>query len=129
MCQKMIALVDDEPGLRRLNAEILTEAGYVVETAADGAQAWVALDRGSYDLLLIDNVMPNLSGTELLQKLHAARKSIPTIMVTGTLPGQGIRRLPWFDQVPIMLKPYTLFELVAAVKKILRSVSVSQVLA
>jgi DNA-binding response OmpR family regulator len=120
-----ILLVDDEPDLHRLNVEILTEAGYVVETADDGVEALAALAGGSYDLLVTDNVMPNLSGAQLLQKLHAARKSVPTIMMTGTLPRPEIRGLPWFQTVCIMLKPYILSDLLAAVKKTLRSTSAS----
>ena len=118
-----ILIVDDEPDIRQLNTEVLTDSGYDVEVAEDGFKAWEALQKGSYDLLITDNEMPNMSGVKLLEKLHSNNKSIPAIMATGTMPADELKRQPWFQIVPIVLKPYTLKELLVTVKNTLRSVS------
>jgi PleD family two-component response regulator len=82
-----ILVVDDKPAIRRLNSELLMEAGYEVDAVADGVMAWDALKRNHYDLLITDNLMPKMSGIELLEKLYAVHKFVPVIMATGTMPG------------------------------------------
>ncbi len=62
-----ILVVDDEDNTRKLNAAVLTQAGYEVDTARDGAAGWEALQTGSYDLLITDNSMPKVTGVEMLR--------------------------------------------------------------
>lgn len=59
-----ILVVDDDGGIRHLNAEVLIHSGYEVDAAADGAAAWQTLNADSYDLLIADHNMPNASGPE-----------------------------------------------------------------
>src|SRR5690606_30118866 len=73
-----ILVVDDDADLRQLNASVLQNSGYEVSTAEDGAAALAALDADCYDLLLTDHNMPKLTGIELLNQLHIARKTLPT---------------------------------------------------
>ena len=84
-----ILVVDDEVLIRRLNNEVLTAAGYRVDLAEDGVVAWNMLQLNPYDLLITDNVMPKMTGVELLLKLHASHRSLPTLLVSGTLPSQN----------------------------------------
>lgn len=116
-----ILVVDDEPLIRQLNTEVLLESGYEVDAAEDGAVAWETLQHSGYDLLITDNDMPNVSGVDLLKKLCAARIPMPVIMVTGTFPQDEFARYPWLQPAATLLKPYTLAELLGAVKKILRA--------
>jgi DNA-binding response OmpR family regulator len=117
---RRILVVDDEPLLRRLNTEVLVDAGYRVDTAEDGAVAWDALQIGSYDLLITDNEMPKVSGVGLLKQLRAARMDLPAIMVTGTFPQKEFTQYPWLQSVATLLKPYTIEELLGTVKTVLR---------
>src|ERR1700722_8747805 len=78
-----ILVVEDDEDMRRLNTEVLKQFGYQVDAVEDGAIAWDTLQRNKYDLVVTDNAMPNLSGVELLRKLHAARMALPVIMATG----------------------------------------------
>jgi two-component system alkaline phosphatase synthesis response regulator PhoP len=114
-----ILVVDDEPDIRQLNTEVLTESGYKVDVAEDGAVAWQALNTRSYDLLITDNEMPKVSGVELLEKLHDARMPLPVIMVSGTMPTEELQRHLWLDIHTILPKPYTIAELLAKVKEVL----------
>src|SRR5664279_651698 len=117
---RRILVVDDEPLLRRLNTEVLVDAGYRVDTAEDGADAWDTLQLNSYDLLITDNEMPNVSGVDLLKKLRAARMDMPVIMVTGTFPQEAFAHHPWLQPAATLLKPYTIEELLGTVQTVMR---------
>ncbi len=118
-----ILVVDDEADIRRLNAEVLSDSGYQVDTAKDGAAAWDALQIKSYHLLITDNSMPKISGVELLRKLHQARIAMPVIMISGTLPLEELKREPWLQIHAMLRKPYTLAELLKKVNDILNVTS------
>jgi len=90
-----------------------------VDSAEDGAAAWQALNNDSYDLLLTDHNMPNVSGVDLLKKLHAARMALPVILVTGAPPAEELERQPWLQIDAVLLKPFTVDELLDTVKKVL----------
>jgi two-component system chemotaxis response regulator CheY len=116
-----ILLVDDDTSLRRLGTEVLSRSGYEVEAAEDGAAAWEALNADSFDLMITDNNMPNLTGVELLKKLHATRMALPVIMATGQLPDEEFTQYPWLQPAATLLKPYSIEELLRIVKVVLRA--------
>jgi DNA-binding response OmpR family regulator len=116
-----ILVVEDDPNLRQLNTEALTHSGYEVDAAEDGAVAWTALRQTNYDLLITDQRMPRVSGLELLNKLRAARLSLPVIMATGTSPEAEFARQPWLKPEAILLKPYTIPELLSLVAVVLHA--------
>jgi DNA-binding response OmpR family regulator len=113
-----ILVVDDEPMILQLNSEVLSDAGYDVDSAEDGAAAWDALQLNRYDLLITDHDMPNMSGLELVRKLHAARVTLPVIMASGTMPVEELKRHPWLPIEAKLQKPYTLTELLCAVSNV-----------
>ncbi len=115
-----ILVVEDDPAIRRLNTEMLERSGYEVDSAEDGATAWQALNTHAYDLLITDNVMPKVTGVELLEKLRAARITLPVVMATGVLPKAVFARYPGLQPDATLLKPYTSAELLRTVKKVLR---------
>jgi len=114
-----ILMVDDDPDIRRISATALNRAGYHVDTANDGAFAWEALDASRYDLMITDNNMPNLTGMELLKKLYATHMTLPCIMAAGKMPEEEFTRYPWLQPAATLLKPYTIEQLLGAVKKVL----------
>jgi DNA-binding response OmpR family regulator len=115
-----ILVVEDDDSVRHLNTQALKRSGYEVEAAEDGAAAWEALNNASYDLLITDNVMPRLTGVELLKKLRSSRMDLPVIMATGTLPEAEFTRYPWLRPAATVLKPYTIEEMLRTVKKVMR---------
>lgn len=115
-----ILVVEDDISLGKLNCEVLSRSGYAVDVVVDGAAVWVELNAGSYDLMTTDNNMPKVTGVESLKRLHAARLDMPVIMVTGKLPTEEFTRYPWLQPTATLLKPYTIAELLWAVKKVLR---------
>ena len=116
---RRILVVEDDDDIRRLNTEVLIHHGYRVDAAEDGAVAWDALQLNSYDLMVTDNAMPKVTGVELLQKLHAARMELPVIMATGSFPNTESKRHPWLQPAAMVLKPYTIDELLVAVTEVL----------
>jgi DNA-binding response OmpR family regulator len=119
--RQRILVVDDEAMIRRLNTEVLTYSGYLVDAAEDGAAAWEAIQSNTYDLLVTDHAMPNLTGVELLKKLYAARMALPVILATGTYPQEELAEHPWLQIEASLLKPYTFDELLDTVKNVLHA--------
>jgi CheY-like chemotaxis protein len=117
-----ILVAEDDDDIRCLNTEVLAGSGYEVDAAADGAIAWDILQFKHYDLLVTDYNMPKMSGVELLLKLHAARMSLPVILVSGTIPTDKLKRHPWLQIDATLSKPYTPEELLATVGKVLNAI-------
>lgn len=115
-----ILVVDDDADIRHLNAAVLKGSGYEVDTAVDGDDAWAILDSQCYDLLITDHSMPKLTGIELLNELHVAGKSLPSILVSGDLPTAELRRHPWLRISATLLKPYTATDLLDTVRQALQ---------
>ena len=113
-----ILVVDDDLAIRELSTAVLTNSGYDVDTAEDGAAAWQALNADGYDLMITDQNMPKLTGVELLEKLRAARMDMPVILATGALPAKAFSRSPWLQPTATLLKPFTIEELLGMVKAI-----------
>jgi len=116
-----VLVVDDEPLICRLNTDILAGAGYQVDIAENGAAAWDALQRKDYDLLVTDNQMPKLSGVDLVTKVRTAGMVLPVIMATATLPEEKFTQHTWLYPFVMMLKPYSLAELLGTVKAMLHA--------
>jgi DNA-binding response OmpR family regulator len=114
-----ILVVDDDPLICQLNTEVLIAAGYHVDAAGDGDVAWDALQLINYDLLITDNNMPKVSGINLLKRIYAAQMEIRTIMATGRMPDAEFAAHPWLQPTALLLKPYTIAEILDTVEKVL----------
>lgn len=80
---KTILLADDDENLRRVLEFQLTEAGYRVSTAADGAKALEIFSGEDFDCVITDLRMPKLSGLEFLEKIKTVNAEIPVIVITA----------------------------------------------
>jgi DNA-binding NtrC family response regulator len=78
-----ILVVDDEPSNRSILAQVLARAGYKVETADDGAHALQRLERFRPDLIILDYMMPEVSGIDVLRELRKREDDTPVIMITA----------------------------------------------
>ena len=119
-CLPRILMVDDNEVICRLNRRTLGSHGYSVDTANDGEAGWNAIvtslnDSTSYDLVVTDNNMPQLSGVELIEKMRSAQIRLPVIMASGSIPAD-VRSLRIAAVLP---KPYFSDQLVQTVKKVL----------
>jgi DNA-binding response OmpR family regulator len=121
-----ILVVEDNREIRHLSAEILIDSGYHVDAAEDGSVAWDILQLKSYDLLITDQHMPKLSGVELLKKIYTARMTLPIIMATGIMPTWEFAMHPWLLPAKMLLKPYTLENLLGMVKNVLHKTTITR---
>jgi len=78
-----ILIVDDEPGLRLLYRDELTEEGYQVVTAADSPEATHFLAGGDIDLVVLDIQLQQENGLDALQKMVKAHKDLPVILCSA----------------------------------------------
>ncbi len=115
-----ILVVDYNEDIRRLNMEILSNSGYVVDSAEDGDMAWNALRTGGYDLLITGNKMPKMSGLELLKKIRDSHMSLPVIMASGMIPTEAFAQSPSLRPTATLSKPYTVAALLNVVRDVLR---------
>ena len=114
-----ILVVDDEVSVRQLTTELLIRAGFVVDAATDGAAGWEALQAKHYDLVITDNFMPNVTGIEMVKKIHAGSMNLPVIMATAIFPQEEFELHPWLESIPTLLKPFRAAELLSTVRKVL----------
>jgi two-component system cell cycle sensor histidine kinase/response regulator CckA len=115
-----ILLVEDEEGLRQLNARGLTSRGYTVLEAGNGVEAIEVLEKsaGQVDLVVSDVVMPEMDGPTLLRELRVRNPSLKIIFVSGYAEDAFQKHLPADgQQFAFLAKPFTLKQLVNAVKE------------
>jgi two-component system, OmpR family, response regulator RegX3 len=114
-----ILLVEDEESYRDPLSYQLTKDGYDVVTAATGTQALAEYDRGGADLVLLDLMLPGLSGTEVCRELRV-RGSVPVIMLTAK--DTEIDKVVGLElgADDYVTKPYSYRELLARVRAVLR---------
>lgn len=123
---RRILVADDDRSIRQFNAMVLRSAGYEVDVSADGTTAWRALNTDRYDLLVTDHDMPDISGVELVKKLHTAHMAMPVILVSGMVPTGELARHPWLRIAAILLKPYAIAEFAQAVRAALHASPVAR---
>jgi DNA-binding response OmpR family regulator len=114
-----ILLADDDPELRAVLTVALTEAGYSVETAADGQQALAMVDASPPDLLITDVVMPGLSGWIVFTRLRKRVPPLPIIVISGARSGVPPEETTYPGQAVFLPKPCDLPHLLATVRRLL----------
>ncbi len=121
MCAKVL-VVEDEEALRQLLSYNLSKEGFTVALSGDGDEALVALDEEKPDLVLLDWMLPNVSGVEICRQLRARSETrdIPVIMLTAR--GEEEDRIRGLEQGAddYVTKPFSMSELVARMRAVLR---------
>lgn len=119
---KTILLVEDEPAQREVLAYNLQAAGFDVLTAQSGDEAQVILSESLPDLVVLDWMLPGISGIELCRQMRARveTRDLPVIMVTAR--GEEADKVRGLDTGAddYVSKPYSVSELVARVRALLR---------
>jgi two-component system cell cycle sensor histidine kinase/response regulator CckA len=117
--QGTILLVEDEEGLRSLNARGLRSRGYSVIEASNGIEAMEALEEknGAVDLVVSDVVMPEMDGPTLLREMRVRNPNLKIIFVSGYAEEAFDKSLPENEQFAFLAKPFALSALVAKVKE------------
>jgi two-component system cell cycle sensor histidine kinase/response regulator CckA len=117
--QGTILLVEDEEGLRSLNARGLRSRGYTVVEASNGIEALEVLEEqdGKVDLVVSDVVMPEMDGPTLLKEMRGRNPDLKIIFVSGYAEEAFEKSLPENEQFAFLAKPFALSALIAKVKE------------
>jgi len=123
MILAMILVVEDEPGIVDFVERGLRRQGFEVTSAGDGE---AGLDRAlepDIDLVVLDLMLPRLSGMEVLRRIHTQRPELPVIVLTAR--GEVEDRIAGLDSgaVDYLVKPFSVGELAARIRAHLRSAS------
>jgi DNA-binding response OmpR family regulator len=115
-----VLLVEDEEGVARFIRQGMTEAGYAVDVATDGAEGAGFAKAGSYDLLVVDIMLPEISGLDLLKEVRRGGNRTPVILLTAR---DGIEdKISGLDAGAddYLVKPFAFPELLARARALLR---------
>jgi DNA-binding response OmpR family regulator len=120
-----ILLVDDDARIRELLLRYLTEQGFAVKAAADGREMALMLDRGRFDLWVLDLMLPGEDGLSILRRARGTGENTPVILLTAK--GDEIDRIVGLEMGAddYLAKPFNPRELVARINAILRRQRVS----
>ncbi len=115
--RQRILVVDDDADIRQLHTDVLVYSGYEVDAVDNGIAAWNAVRLNHYDLLVVDNNMPGITGVELIKKLKETNMAIPVVLATGTVPDAQFGGL--LEKTSVLIKPYPFETLITTVKNML----------
>ena len=112
-----VLLADDQLATRQILRFNLEQAGFGVVEATDGVDAWNVIQREQIHLLVTDENMPRLSGSELCAKIRQVPwlADLPVIMITAKVPTPGVDVLLKLGVAHCFTKPFSPRELVAKI--------------
>jgi two-component system OmpR family response regulator len=113
-------VVEDSPDVAQHVAEALTAAGFVVDHARDGEDAWFRGDTGEYDVVILDLGLPKLDGLSVLKRWRGAERLFPVLILSAR--GDWIEKVEGIEAGAddYMGKPFEMGELVARAKGLVR---------
>jgi phosphate regulon transcriptional regulator PhoB len=122
MTPKTILIADDEKDIVELIAYNLERAGYAVVKAFDGQKAWEAINAAKPDLVILDLMMPEISGMEVCRMIRrqAATAALPIIMLTAK--SDSVDKILGLEvgADDYLTKPFHVRELIARIRAVLR---------
>lgn len=112
----VVLLVDNEPLVRAVLAEVLRQSGFEVRTASSGTEAVEMVRHALPSLVLMDVQMPGLSGWDTLDRLHEVQPALPVLMMSGAdLHDEALTR----GAAGFIAKPYRPVDVVRDVREAL----------
>ncbi len=117
-----ILIVDDEPANIYFLEDLLTQEGYRVETASNGSECFESLSKTPAEVILLDIMMPVMSGLEVLEKIvkDSELNRIPVIMVTAKIQSTDLQEAMDKGAFDYIKKPIDDIELLACIRAALR---------
>ncbi len=115
-----ILLVEDDLQLLKQLESLLSEQRYLMDTAADGSQALDKIFAESYDLILLDIMLPQIDGLEILQEMRRADIITPVLLLTAKGSVEDRVRGLDYGADDYLAKPFSIAELLARIRALLR---------
>ena len=118
--KKRILIADDEPSVRKVIKSCLAPQGYDVETAENGIDALDKLEKGKFDLLILDQYMPEMKGLQVLETIIVSKKhrNMPVFMLTCESCMGTAERAFELNAVKYIQKPFDIQNLVEKVNSL-----------
>lgn len=116
----LVLVIDDQPGIRRLLAEVLQEDGYDVEVAANGQEALQKVKEITPGLILMDMKMPGMDGLETFRELKKIGKAERVVMMTAYGELELVKEAINLGAYKYITKPFDINVIKATVKEALR---------
>ena len=114
-----ILIVDDDPALCNNLSEVLSEKGYSVKAATSGENALEHIDREEFDIVLVDLVMPDINGMDLLTEIKREKPNTQVIMITAFATVENAVESMKKGASDYISKPFKINEVEIAVKRAL----------
>jgi EAL domain-containing protein (putative c-di-GMP-specific phosphodiesterase class I) len=115
-----VLVVDDDPVLSRVFADVLHDAGFAVEIAADGQRALALLEKVPFDAVITDLTLPGMDGMVLLRTVRERGLELPVIFVTGKPNLSTAMEAVEFGAFRYLLKPVDPDQLIEVVERAVR---------
>lgn len=112
-----ILIAEDNVLNSKLMFDILSSQGYEVDTVKDGKAAMNKISQNRYDLLLLDLLMPKLSGFEVMEKINENNIPIKTVVVSACAMSEEIERAKSLGCLDYITKPIRLNEFLTVISR------------
>jgi PAS domain S-box-containing protein len=112
-----VLVIDDDPDVRGFIAATLEERGYRVREASDGREGLAKIEHETPDLVVVDFIMPGLSGAEVANRIRGKRPHQPILFVSGYSETEAVKRTA--PDAPLLAKPFRADALEKAVRNAL----------
>ncbi len=110
-------MIDDEQGIREGSKRALSSQGYLVDTAENGDQGLEKIQQIDYDLVLLDVMMPGISGIDLIEKIHEVDPETVIIIITGYATVEMAVRAIKQGAYDFLTKPFSVDDLLLVVQQ------------
>jgi len=116
-----VLVVDDEPAIRLLITKALEKHGFSVDSAVDGVDALHKLERSTYDLMVLDVMMPRLDGFGVIEKISGPKA--PKVLIMTAASPAVLKQLPRDRVAGVITKPFDISELIDSARNLTDQVS------
>ncbi len=114
---RRVLVADDEPQIGLLIREALGQEGHPVEIVRDGAAALEKTAEQKFGLLVLDVLMPRMTGVEVINELRARGDEVPIVLMSSFLSDEVLKACEGHSRLAFLQKPFSLADLRAAVQR------------
>lgn len=115
-----LLVIEDDPEIRQMLQDLLESEGYTVITASDGESAYTRFAADSFDLVLLDLMLPKRSGTEVLRTIRGSGSTVPVLILSARDSDSDITLGLGIGADDYITKPFSVSQVLARIKASIR---------